>query len=491
MSIFWRKEFDESAYRSIMKRFDGSIPLCDACICPESFYIATLCSSEICGNDRCAAGLPCSYPTAAEDPLYDESVAGEYVTIDGIEKLWALTLPCELPQDASDGEPVAAFPTTVSGVGCMLFAVKHTTPAAPFDGTIAATVYLNGVKVGFWIGDCVEGVAQKVGNQIFDEGVPYAAIMTGTTSGGTYTFSSFTEKGVSTVDIRIVWTATDTVAHPNPAGYTCRTAVRVLDSTSFAPEIDTIGEVGIIPGWYLVEEDYSSFFSPFSVDVEGVTVRLGIFGLKGPFSTFSKAKYVLDEFRDQITDYAETCACRREFRIESVWCVVSDGSDPPGWVEDVCTSAHQNCVESEVPYWRKLRWNFWDLPDGWEAELIVNGVTYSASNYANEYGNGIIELLIPPCATVHERVYVDDVDHFNEPFCVHWTCEIIGQQDCKFCSNFDFNRPSTPDYCAWHLEDNYGNWLSDWDYTDLASGGPGGVPANDSDLEDYIEAMSI
>lgn len=488
MSIFWRKEFDESAYRSIMKREDGSIPLCDACICPESFYIATLCACERCGNDRCAAGLHCVYPTDAEDPLYDESVAGEYVTIDGVEKLCALTLTYQAPNDASDGEPVAAFPTTVSGVGCMLFAVKHTTPAAPFDGTIDATVYLNGVQVGSWSGDCADGVAQKVGNQIFDEGVPYAAIMTGTTSGGTYTFSSFTEKGVSTVDIRIVWTATDTGAHPNPAGYTCRTAVRVLDSTSFDPEVDAIGEVGIIPGWY-VDEGNQSSFCPFSVDVGGVTVRLGVFALKGPFSTFSKAQYVLDEFSDQIADYAETCACRREFMVESFWQVISDGSDP-GWIEDVCTTAGQYCVESEVPYWRKLRWDFLGLHDGWEAELIVNGATSSASSYADENGDGTIELLIPPCATVHERVYVDDVNHSDEAFWVSWTCEIIGQQDCKFCPNSDFDG-SPPAYCAWHLEDSEGNWLSDWDYTDLASGGPGGVPANDSDLEDYIEAISI
>lgn len=446
----------------IVKDAAGLAVKCECAPCPSKWYIATYCACTICGADRpaCSIGGSCAYPTDPTDPLYDASVAGDDVTIDGDEVLHAMTIEKNTSGEENNFNDNCI---TVSN-GCWLRAIKHTTSAAPFNGECRADVYINGDSVGSWTGACTEGETLAVGSAIFDEGVPFAAIPCKVAVGSGTAYARFTVNGMNHVDLRITFTQ-DEASGDDVETYSCRLGIRVIGG-----EVDGVG-VGmnpfVVPEW-LLRQPWAQcpYTNEDGVPLQVVSVMTDDGITPTGYDTKADADYVLANWTTDINYWAKYCRCREDC-IQDLLIIdyaVDDGTAGPYECFD-----HGGIEYPESSFGCANGWMAYEfiLLDGsaWGHTMIAREYDEDGNFTVLAYGPGHYEGVIPPChyvkffvATTSPDTLIDD--YGESP--LHGSFWVAYLEDPCEMDFADFLYDSTDGTGVPFDSDTLANYLENW-----------------------------
>lgn len=293
MSIHWFKpitvkqgEATLSTHRMLLKNDDtGLVYKCPCCPCDSAWYIVTVCPCANCGNARAAfIGSPVS--------VDDEEVTCDYGDYDNV-LVKALTMS-GATSTSEDGR-VSWVDCYVYPKNVVLLAIRHTTDAAPFTGTVTAEVYIDGEKARTdWSKGISQGQTIDIGDGVTGENVSTELLEVDHT---------FEETGGHTVDLRITFSA----AVETPRSYTCRAALRIVDAGEDFDAAPWIGSVGVVPE----TQGIDTWDCIIEGKLPGTSEKTGMYLdiLKGPFDTKEDADYVRDHWSGLIEAYAKTCVC--------------------------------------------------------------------------------------------------------------------------------------------------------------------------------------
>ena len=452
MSIHWFKPITVkqgeylSTYRILLKNGDtGLVYKCPCCPCVDrKWYIVTVCPCGNCGNARAAfIGSPLS--------VDDEVVTCDYGDYDNVPVkaliMWGATSTSE------DGK--------VSGVDCyvypknvVLLAIRHTTDAAPFTGTVTAEVYIDGEKARTdWSQGISQGQTIDIGDGVTGENVSTELLEVDHT---------FEETGWHTIDLRITFSA----AGETPRSYTCRAALRIVDAGEDFDAAPWIGSVGVVP------ETQGIYTRDCIIEgkLPGTSEKTGMYLdiLKGPFDTKEDADYVRDHWSGLIEAYAETCVCDVDCP-NDYWKVEGIADD---WLTHYSGGGGGSAAMCEI---------------GWleyDASLNEDFADYLGISVSPEFlrpDGTIISApwsgLVPPCWTLQFRAtgqqgdmgWTDDPNY--EPLI--WGDGFWPVEPTKKC-------------CRYDEESIY--YGAAWGYDTETHEG---VPGNSEDLADYLESLAI
>ena len=182
-------------------------------------------------------------------------------------------------------------------VGCRFNGLRHTTPEAPFTGTVSAQFYKispdqSRSLLAEWSGECEAGVPCVIGEgNTFDYGTPW--------SGEAFDWVYFTTAGCYAIDTVVEFVSDD---EPTPLreSYENRMAINVLDP--LFPDDQQPYRVVI----------YDKRYPEDCVYAPGM-YTLRIEPIKGPFASLAHAQDVYDRYSAIINEYAAHCVCQTSF----------------------------------------------------------------------------------------------------------------------------------------------------------------------------------
>lgn len=451
----------------------GAAFRCDCCPCyTGGWYIATVCPCLNCGH----AG-----PAFIGD-LIPEGNA--FVTVDWgpnneMVNLKCLTMQKLTPRDSANDPnhpfgSVARWPCMTVPTKSILYAVRHKTIPAPFDGSVGAKLYLNGAFIGSYQGPqaCSENDEVEIGYEL-DVSAPVIGL-------GVY--EQFSSEGINNVDLVVTF-------HPSAEGvedvvYACRTSITVVDpGEEFNGETRPwVGTVGIVPEY--TNLDIQECVIEGEDPVSHMTVGMYFKALKGPFATRADAEAVLAEFGAFIRAYAASCdVCEQGpcdigvFGIDQVvgssgWCEIEEF----GAIDDRAPGP-RSCTDA----W--LRWTGWEinLTEGAPFEIKVERWNYDGTIDEIPYDSVPSDGVFPPCSGGY-HVYVQKIDPNFDWANIHDWMSIEGYDEYLFAH---------PNCVVTDEESQFYEYL--WDYEhpgDLEHPedfveGQTGVPNNTQEWLDY------
>lgn len=447
------------------------IPRADFCPCTR-WWIVSLCPCTACGyhsNSKSLgprASFPANYPTS---PYAEHDAAGMQMYDEDGNMIHKITFTRgDWPGCATDGY-------LGDGISC----VEHQTSPAPFDGTIKAILYLNGVAISTHADiDCAQNDQFWLGCDTFYTS-PDPNTRDNLQSNAWFIMRDIPEKGSHKLDLVIRFEPDD--PDLKPQGYAMRMPIRIHSM----PTGSSYGKVMVIPDWALSENDECGVHGLVGNDV----VSFYMEPLKGPFDSEADAKNVYARWKSLLDEYAATCACQTH------GCLPAPDGFGFGWWHDDPSENGLYQLDS--------------FANGPEPSF---GCLSEYVSYAVSIGSHIVLLktlesgqvfpalpsgILAPCERID--AWATSKPDWNDPdFNAKWGIGEVGdgihavgdeRPPCRFCENSAFLQSPVPADCAFHLESYDADglfWLSGWHYTPTNQGGPAGIPSTTQELLDYL-----
>lgn len=382
----------------------GAAYRCNCCPCYDGgWYIATVCPCLNCGP---------SGPAFIGDSILEGNgfVEVEYGPEQNLATFKGLVISPIYPTGQQETRAPECMTVPTGGI---LYAVRHKTTPAPFDGTVSATLIFSGAFSGVSpisfgpvacsasqeidIGDSLAGTSSEVKGFLVDE--------------------TLEDEGSYVVSLRVTFAAT--ASGVADVSYACRAALTAIDPGEAFHEEPWVGSVGVIPEYTGFDEDECIIEG--KEPIIGLPVGMFFKPLKGPFASKADAEAVLAEFGDFIRAYAATCGVCAQgpcdvgdgFGVDMV-----EGNTPGDWHE--ITEYGSEGDRAPAPYscaYAWVRWHDWSINIEPDQPFEIKVLHYNKDGeIIEEVGPGDIPPsgIFPPCSGGY-RVFVRFNDQDIDP----------------------------------------------------------------------------
>jgi hypothetical protein len=364
-------------------------------------------------------------------------------------------------------------------VGCRFNGLRHTTPEAPFTGTISAKFYKispdqSRSLLAEWSGECEAGVPCDIGEgNTFDYGTPW--------SGVAFDWVYFYAAGCYAIDTVVEFVSDDDQT-PLRESYENRMAIHVLDP--LFPDDQQPYRVVI----------YDKRYSEDCVYSQGM-YTLRIEPIKGPFASLAHAQDVYNRYSAIINEYAAHCVCQTR-------------NEPPCWSSHI--PAGSMFLTGNYAYWDagEEKW-FVEAhggEGGGEARICCSefveyfGVgwidhedyTITPHLYDSSTGESLGDFgggngVLRPCEclyfTVSFNIEVSREDgYYFDGSPIYGYAGLYEWSKCLICRTNDPDWQKEEPKCIWHLQDWSGG-KSDWYWNSIYFTG---VPENEWHYQELI-----
>lgn len=300
MNLLWRKSFisgvGKAAVLMVASLTTKLLKACGCCPCGnDRWYVVGLCTCDTeCGNVE---------PTFVG---YDQtiSISLNVIKVVPIDDVWTCITALMTALGQYDYNPI--------NVG----SIKYQAMAAPFDCSLSAEVWLDGVHKtnSDWAatGTTVEGSRPYIGDTAVDGGA-YVHLF-----GSAH---AFTAPGEHSVVLKITYTplpgdeVNEETTYEVGASIACVVPEKSDENNDFLPYFGGIstlmpgpGDIWIIPERLMAATTTSCPWIGRREDIAQL-YALQAYELRGPFDSFADAEFVENNWHDVLFEYANYCTC--------------------------------------------------------------------------------------------------------------------------------------------------------------------------------------